>query len=454
MRVADPRISAEDVTAAVRVHADRVHDFLRHLGCTPRAAVQVLETSALDLVEVAAGTPRQVPDVVGWWFGRARALGARVAGGDSELPLGGGLLAADADQAKVAEALEVLPERERVAVLLRDSYALSPAAVAVALGTDADAAMETVGRGRLRFLQSIGDELPSTGGHPVALGALARLGMGGPVAARDATTRRHAQSCTVCGAVLAAQERAHRLLAGLTVVALPDAEREATLGRIDAQARAALPAAGTLLLDGDLEDDLLEEEPSRLAGPLLVLAGIVVAIIVGTLIGVVISRSGRSTAAAPTSTDNNALPPVAVSPLPSPSPVASPAPSPSALPSPSVFTIAPSPTPAAAGASPAASVSPQPATDPLTLTADPSSGPNGQTVTVQGTGWLPGSVVTLEYRDPLNRSTGSRAQQTVDARGRFTTTISAEDPSNLPGRHTITATDGTNTASTSYQVTG
>ena len=34
---------------------------------------------------------------------------------------------------KVAEALEQLPERERVAVLLRDSYALSPAAVAVAL---------------------------------------------------------------------------------------------------------------------------------------------------------------------------------------------------------------------------------------------------------------------------------------------------------------------------------
>src|SRR3954469_25177467 len=294
MRVADPRISAEDLSAAVRVHADRVHDFLRRLGCTPRAAVQVLETSALDLIEVAAGSPRQVTDVVGWWFGRARALGARGAGGGSELP-GGGVLAADADQAKVAEALERLPERERVAVLLRDSYALSATAVAVALGTDADAAMETVGRGRLRFLQAIGEELPSTGGHPVALAGLARLGAGGPVAARDATPRRHAQSCSVCGAVLAAQERAHRLLAGLTVVALPDADREATLGRIDAQARAALPAAGTLLLDGDLEDDLLEEEPSRLARPLLVLAGIVVAIIVGTLIGVVISRSGRST---------------------------------------------------------------------------------------------------------------------------------------------------------------
>src|SRR4051812_23946718 len=265
MRVADPRISAEDLSAAVRVHADRVHDFLRRLGCTSRAAVQVLETSALDLIEVAAGSPRQVTDVVGWWFGRARALGARVAGGDTELPLGGGLLAADADQAKVAEALEQLPERERVAVLLRDSYALSPTAVAVALGTDADAAMETAGRGRLRFLQAIGDELPSTGGHPVALAALARLGLGGPVAARDATTRRHAQSCTVCGAVLAAQERAHRLLAGLTVVALPDAERDAALARIDSQARVALPAAGTMLLSDELDDDLVDEPPSRIA---------------------------------------------------------------------------------------------------------------------------------------------------------------------------------------------
>src|SRR3954462_10914516 len=227
MRVAEPRISAEDVSAAVRVHADRVHDFLRRLGCTPAAAAEALETSALDLIETAAGSPRQVTHIGGWGVGRARARGARVAGGDNELPLGGGLLAADADQERVAEALERLPERERVAVLLRDSYALSPAAVAVALGTDADAAMETVGRGRLRFLQSIGDELPSTGGHPVALAALARLGLGGPVAARDATTRRHAQSCTVCGGVLAAQERAHRLLAGLTVVALPDADREA-----------------------------------------------------------------------------------------------------------------------------------------------------------------------------------------------------------------------------------
>jgi DNA-directed RNA polymerase specialized sigma24 family protein len=451
--VSDQRIAAEDLSAAVRVHADRVHDFLRRLGCTPTAAIEVVETSALDLIETAAGSPRQVTDVVGWWFGRARALGTRVAGGATDLPLGGGLLAADADQAKVAEALERLPERERVAVLLRDSYALSAAAVAVALGTDADAAMETAGRGRLRFLQAVGDELPSTGGHPVQLAALARLGMGGPVAARDATPRRHAQSCAICGAVLAAQERAHRLLSGLTVVALPDADRDALLARVDAQARTALPAAGTLPLEEELDEDLLDERPSRLLLPLYALVGVVVAVVLGAVIGVLASRDNRAGTSTSAPPDEGAIPAVTAAPVLSPSPVPSVVLSPSAQPSPSVFTI--SPTPSAPPAQPSgAAASPEPATEPLTLTGDPTSGPNGQTVNLQGTGWLPAATMRCDYLDPLGRSTGSRAEQVVDARGRFTTTISAEDPANLPGRHTIRCTDGTSTATTPYQVTG
>ena len=75
-------------------------------------------------------------------------------------------------------------------------------------------------------------------------------------------------------------------------------------------------------------------------------------------------------------------------------------------------------------------------------------------MTVQGTGWLPAATMTCDYLDPLGRRTGSRAEQVVDARGRFTTTISAEDPANLPGRHTIRCTDGTSTATTPYQVSG
>ena len=450
------RISAEDLSAAVRVHADRVHDFVRRLGCSPAAAAEVVETSALDLVETAAGAPRQVQDAVGWWFGRARALGARVAGGQEDIPLGGGLLAADADQALVAEALDLLPERERVAVLLADSYALPAASVGVALGTDADAAMETAGRGRLRFLQAIGDDLPSTGGHPVDLGALARIGMGGPVAARDATPRRHAQSCTICGGIWAAQERAHRLLAGLTVAALPDAERDGILSRIEAEAQSVLPSAATMVLDED-DEEYDDERPSRLLVPLYVLAAVALAVLLGAAVGILASRdpgSGRGDSSA-ADDDQGVLPPVTAPPAPTLSVAPTALPSPTDLPSPRVFTVAPSPTGPLPGTQPSSGgMSPEPANEPLTLTGDPSSGPNGQTVTVQGTGWTPGATVVLEYYDPLGRSTGSRAEAVVDPRGRFTTGIAAQDPANLPGRHTIRATDGTFAASTPYDVSG
>jgi DNA-directed RNA polymerase specialized sigma24 family protein len=452
--VSDQRISAEDLSAAVRVHADRVHDFLRRQGCSPTAAVEVLETSALDLVEAAARSPKQVTDVVGWWFGRARALGIRVAGDDAVVPLGGGLLAADADQALVAEAIEVLPERERVAVLLRDSYALPASSVAVALGTDADGAMVTVGRGRLRFLQGLGDDLPTTSGHPVDLGVLARLGTAGPVATRDATPRRHAQSCPICRSIWEAQERAHRLLAGLTVVAVPDADREGVLARVDAQARAALPTAALLMVEGD-EEEYEDEPPSRLLAPLYALAGLILAVILGTVIGVLVSRTDSPPSSAPSvGLSPKASPSLTEGPPPSFSPPPTVAPT-GPVPTTRVFTVTPTPPPGG-GTSPTAvpTSSPEPPSDPLSLTSNPSSGPNGQTVTVEGTGWNPGGIVELEYHDPLGRPTGSRAQQTIDARGRFTTTISAQDPSNLPGRHTIRATDGVHSASATYDVSG
>jgi hypothetical protein len=451
--VSEQRIAAEDLTAAVRIHADRVHDFLRRLGCEPRAAVDVVEASALDLVETAGSTPKQVTDVVGWWFGRARAIGATVAGGSSGVPLGGGLLSVDVDQQRIAEALEQLPERERVAVLLRDAYALPAASVGVALGTDADAAMETVGRGRLRFLQTVGDDLPSTGGHPVELGALARLGMGGPVAARDATPRRHAQSCATCRSIWDAQERAHRLLAGLTVVALPDVERDGLLGRVEQHAQAALPAGALLLLEE--EDELEDERPSRLLIPLYVLAGVFLAAVLGVVIGVLASRDGESRATgASDSSDPGILPPVVAPPAPSRSPVPSPVLSSAPLPSPRVFTLPPSPSPVPASPSAAVSTAPEPAVEPQSLTSDPTSGPNGQTVTVQGAGWMPGSTVQLDYRNSVG-STGSRAQAVVDSRGRFTTTIAAQDPANFPGRHVIRASNGIDpTMETPYDVSG
>lgn len=453
-----PGPSAEDLSAAVRVHADRVHDFVRRLGCAPDAAVEVVETSALDLVDATATDARAVPDLVGWWFGRARALGRRVAGdaagSTSELALGGGVLSADEDQALLAEALDVLPERERVALLLRDSYALSAPAVAVALGTDPAGAMSTVGRARLAFLDAVGDdEVRSTSGHPVQLDVLARLAEGGPVAAADATARRHAQACAICRSVWDGQTRAHQMLAGLTVVALPEAERDTLLGRVDAQARAYLPSAADLLLYDDEELD--DVAPSRWRTPLLVLLSLAGAVLLGLLVGVLLSRSGSPTqAAAPVASGPATLPALPSSPVVTAAPSPSPLPSPSPTPAPTVFVVTPSPSPLPAGGMASPPGGPEPATEPLSLTVNPPSGPNGATLTVQGTGWTPNGTVQLDYLDPLGGQTGSHATAVVDARGRFTTTLSAQDPANLPGRHTIRATDGTQTTSATYTVNG
>nr|MDP9102253.1 hypothetical protein [Actinomycetota bacterium] len=150
-------VSAEELIAAVRVHADRVHDATRRLGCTADSAVEIVENSALDLVDALRGNPESVSDLVGWWFARARQLGRAAADAEPDLPMGGGLLANDEVQQQLAEALEQLPERERVAILMRDSYALPALSLATALGTTPDAALELVGRARLDLLPALDD---------------------------------------------------------------------------------------------------------------------------------------------------------------------------------------------------------------------------------------------------------------------------------------------------------
>ncbi len=445
-------VSAEDLLAVVRVHADRVHDAVRRLGCSPAAAVEVVETSALDLVDVVAGKPRDVSDLVGWWFARARALGRSVADGDPDLPLGGGVLAADEDQQLIAEALEQLPERERVALLLRDSYDLPATSVGAALGTDADAAMEIVGRARLTFLPEIGDtELPDTAGHDVALGTLARLAIPGPIAARDATTRRHAQSCTVCGGVLDGQERAHLLLAGISVVALPESERTGLLARVEDRARSVLPAAATLAAAGaDYVEEEEDDEPRRLLTPLTALAGLFLAVVGGVGLGLLLSRDGTPLLPG---RPNAALPAVTADPVPTlaapPRATGSPTATPTSFPSSSVFTVTPSPQPSTP--SPTAVVrTTAPAEEPLAISLDPSSGPNGANITVNGTGWLPGSQVTVVYYDSLDRPTQSRATAVADARGRFTTSLAAVDPTNIPGPHEVRAANGSQRSTATY----
>ncbi len=436
-------VSAEDVLAAVRVHADRVHDAVRRLGCDPRAAAEVVETSALDLVDAVATRPETVPDAVGWWFGRARALAVRVAARTPDLPLGGGVLSVDEDQEVLAEALDQLPEPERFVLLLRDSYDLPAGSVAAALGTDAAEAMERVGRARLALLPLVDDEPAlAVPDHQSDVGALARIGEGGPVAARDATTRRHALSCEACRGLTDAQQRAHLLLTGLTVVALPEAQRGGVLARVGTAAQAALPTNAELPVpyqDERWDDDV---EP-RSFSLLLVLLLLLVAGLLGVGLGLLLTQTGgdETTSAGTLPEDAQLISP----PPPTPSATVSPPTLQFPAPRTTVFVIPP---PSPPPPSPEPTVAPVP--EPLGITIDPTSGPNGEQLTVSGTGWTPGVEVALEYVDPAGRPTGSQSLVTADARGRFTAELAALDPENLPGPHVVRAGDGELTAEAAY----
>ena len=444
-------LTADDVIAVVRVHADRVHDAVRRLGCGPDAALEIVEASAFDLLDAVATRPDSVGDPVGWWFARARELGRSLTDEDGSLPMGGGVLAGDANQVRLAEALEERPERERAALLLRDSYDLPPTAVGTVLSLDAAGAMELVGRARLAFLPTLlgGDSTPLAD-HAVDLGALARLAEGGQIAARDATTRRHVQSCASCATVVDAQERARRLLSGLTVVALPDIDREGLLGRVTGRARQTLPAAVPARSAAELEED--EDELFRRWSLSLSALGLVLAVGAGVLIGFLLTREGTTPRAGTSTAALVSSAPVLnveVPPLPTTDPT------PALSPTPRVFLITPSPTPPPTATPPVtASPTPTVATEPLALELSPTSGPNDTLIVVTGRGFRPGSTVTLTYRNAFGQATGSGGTATVDSRGRFTTSITASDPQNLPGNHAVRASDESNTIEATFTATG
>jgi len=444
-------LTAEEVLAAVRVHADRVHDAVRRLGCDPEAAVQVVEQSAQDLLEAAARSPEGVGDPVGWWFARARALARSVARHDDALPVGGGVLSADANQVRLAAALESLPERDRAALLLRDSYDLPAAAVGTCLGLDAAGAMTVVGHARLAFLPALlGGSPIEVSTHAVDVGALARQSEGGQTAARDATTRRHVQNCDGCGDVVDAQERARRLLSGLTVVALTDAEREALLSRVESRARAVLPGAEPLV-----EFEEWEQEPERHYSLSLMALGFVLAIGVGVGGGLLASRS-KGVEPVVAAGEQPAL--VTAAPVISlaPRPGLTGQPAPTTPTAPRVFVITPSPTPIPTPTVTVAppSATPTSVTEPLSLEINPSSGPINTKITVSGRGWTPGAFVQLAYLEQVGGNPGSSAAVQVDALGRFTTTLTAHDGQGLPGPHSITAGDGTNNTTATFNATG
>lgn len=443
-------LTADQVLGAVRIHADRVHDAVRRLGCGPDAAVEVVERSALELIDVAR-VPGTVTDPVGWWFARARNLGRSLAGDDDALPVGGGVLGGDANQVRLAEALESLPELERAALLLRDSYDLPASAVGTALGLDADAAMEVVGAARLDFLPALLGGAPLVqADHVAERGALARLGEGGQVAGRDATARRHAQSCERCGDVLDAQERARRLLSGLTVVALPDAFREGLLSRVQARAEQVLPAPTPEAEAGEYWED---EEPHRRYSLSLIALALVLSSGLGIGIGLLASRDkgpGSLSATEGRLPLVTAAPALSLAPAPA-TPTATA--SPTVSPTPRVFIITPSPTPPPTATATLGTAGPTISQEPLSLLLHPSTGPNDSEITVDGAGWLPGATVHLAYLERFTGNPGSSVDAVVDERGRFTAVLTAHDPQALPGAHTVTAEDGTNSTTAEFTAT-
>ena len=440
-------LTGPDVQAVVRVHADRLHDAVRRGGTGPVAAVEVVRTACLDLVEEVARRPGGVVDATGWLFSRARQLGGLPAG---PFPA----LSQDDAQVRLVEALAALPEDQRTALLLRDCYDLPAVAVGAATGLGTDQAMDLVGTGRLAFLPLLLGAPPmQLAGHPVEVGALARLATERTSAARDATVRRHAQSCDLCSTVLDAQERARRLLRGLTVVGLPDRDRDAVLAQVGARTEELLPAAA---IDPVVAEPLRE---ARRAVPLSVVAlGLLLAVLAGAAGGAYASRRPQRPATRP---DDSDTPLVTAAPPRTLPPAAGPGPGPAALPSTRVFTIAPVPTPTPSPApTPSPSASPTPTATPsptavaATLTLQPAAGPDGTSVTVTGAGWPVGSTVTLDYLNALGAPTGSTASATVDLGGRFTARLVARDPAAQPGPHAVRAQDGAVTATATFTQTG
>jgi len=435
-------LTADDVLAAVRVHADRLHDAVRRLGCSPTAAAHVVETASLELVEAVA-RGRVDDDPVGWLFARARALGRDVTGGDDTLPVGSGVLSADANQVRLAEALESRPERERAALLLRDSYDLPMTDVATALGLDVTTATEAVGAARLALLPGLTDTVAPPVPDHVPLASLTRLAEGGQQAARETTTRLHAESCVRCTAVVDAQERARRLLSGLTVVALPDEEREQLLARAEGRARAVLPAAVPVVEEW-------EEEPHRRYSLSLMALGLVVAIGAGVGLGVLTSRGGSSRGVA----DQHPVPLVTAAPVLDVGPSQATTPPPTGTPTPRVFYVTPSPTP-----TPTVTATSTPTATTTAATAliqlDPSTGPGGSQVTVTGSGWPPGVQVTIQYLLAGDTTAGSSVQAVTDASGTFTAVLTTNNTSltNPAGPHTVRASDGTETAEATFTAT-
>jgi hypothetical protein len=434
-------VSADDAVAAVRVHADRVHDLLRRSGCGADESVEVTESYAVALLDALVNNPQSVGDMAGWWFGRALELGRRLGDAGAEPPdeRSASVLAGTSGEAQVRAALAGLPETERAAVMLRDGYDLPIQAVAVALRRDEASAATLVGVGRLQLLGRYDDRRPpDLAGHSgrtsVDLATLTALADGTIPAARAVPLRRHLATCSACEDVVEWLAKARRLTAALPIIAMPDEAREAMLERVAVRAAAALPSVDEVLAAVEQDDDT---RPA--VAPLAVVLVIVLALVLGVAVAAITrSTTGRGAA--------NDLPPVATAPTEQPS--FSVSPSRSATPTPTASkTARPTTTPSARQTATAGPTSTQDQTV-AEIALSPAQGPRGTTITVDGTGWLAGDIVTVVYSGPISQS---RKSVTVGSDGSFTTTVTANGL--VPGDYTVQATSSNATASAPFRQT-
>ena len=442
-------VSADDVVAAVRVHADRVHDLLRRSGCGAEESVEVCESYAFALVDAVVNAPETVGDMAGWWFGRAlelgRRLGAAAAEPVTEEPAGEmptSVLAGTAAEAQVRAVLADLPEQERAAVVLRDAYDLPPQAVAVALGRDIDAAADLVAAGRLRLASAYDDRvIPSLAGHtgrgPADIGTLARLTDGSLPSQRTVPLRRHLNTCAACEEVAERLARARRLVAGLPVVAMPDEAREAMIERVATRAMAVLPSVDEVLRAIEEDDEI---RPA--VSPLVVVLAIVLALVLGVAVAAV-SSLGPSTGRPLSDSEPSVVP--AQPSFSVPATTTAPSKSPRPVKTASASATA---SPTATSASPTATTTTSAAVAPATISISPTEGPRGTAIVVSGRHWEPGSTVTVTYAATLSSSSTTA---TADAQGRFSATVTANGP--LPGNYNVRADNGSQTASQSFRQT-
>lgn len=439
-------VSADDFVAAVRVHADRVHDLLRRSGCGESEAAEICEAYAFALLDALVNAPETVGDTAGWWFGRALELGRRIEDPDAPPAVPASLLSGTTGEAQVRAALGRLSQQERAAVLLRDGYDLPPQSVAVALGLDVDTAAAVVAMGRLHLVE-VYDDRPAptlvehTGRTPPDIGMLGRLADGSLPAPRNAPLRRHLANCRACEDAAEVMAKGRRLCAGLPVLALPDEVREAMLMRVAARAAAVLPTVEQVMLA--VEED---EQRRPAVSPIAVVLLVVLALVLGVAVAALTTMQSTDTHAfvdhTPSAVDET--PSFSISPTKAKHASPSASATVSAVPTSASPTGRRTPT----SASPTATDSSTPAAGPAAIAISPRQGPRGTTITVDGTGWSAGAHVSLSYSGTLVSSTSSAR---ADGSGRFHATLRANGT--LPGRYTIEASDGAESSKASFQQT-